>query len=113
MNQSDRLEAFEAALAQSGVKRDEGGGDSLWGTAGLVLMVIGVVLGIAAAIDLVSVEYADTTGRLGVILAIVGGALHVRAMVTGVLRYWLLRLVYEQSIQTDRLLQGTPPVDSE
>ncbi|MGB2757032.1 MAG: hypothetical protein WBD02_05135 [Acidimicrobiia bacterium] len=105
MTETDRLAQFEAALAQAGVKKDRGAGDALWGRAGLLLMAVGVALSLAAAVDVVSEAYTTTTALLGVTCAVVGAALHIRAMVTGVLRYWLLRLVHEQAVQTDRLLE--------
>ncbi len=109
MNQPNRLETFEAALAEAGVKKDRGAGDAIWGTAGFFLMVAGIVLAILGNTTVVSTDYTVTTSLLGVACCIVGAALHIRALVTGVLRYWLLRLVHEQAVQTDRLLDAANP----
>ena len=111
MTGTDRMAQFESALSEAGVKKDRGAGDALWGKIGLLLMVVGLGLCIASAIDLVDVDYTTTTSLLGVACVIAGAALHIRAMVTGVLRYWLLRLVHEQAVQTDRLLAHVPDAE--
>lgn len=111
MTGTDRMAQFESALREAGVKKDRGAGDPLWGKVGLLLMVVGLALCIASAVDIVTEAYTTTTSLLGIACVIVGAALHIRAMVTGVLRYWLLRLVHEQAVQTDRLLARVPEAE--
>jgi hypothetical protein len=46
---------------------------------------------------------AIVLGLLGVTLALVGGALWLKAALAGFLRFWMARLCYEQQAQSDRL----------
>ena len=50
--------------------------------------------------------YVISGGLFGVALVFVGAALFARYSVARLLRYWLARLVADQQIQTDRLIEA-------
>ena len=58
----------------------------------------GILLGLETALQPSNILIC----LLGVTLAVVGGALWLKATLAGFLRYWMARLVYEQGAQTDQ-----------
>lgn len=80
---------------------------------------VGVVLFLAAvALELVAYSYSSTAedprdqtdmliiAILGVVMALGAVALFIRASLTRYFRYWLVRLVYEDRANTDRLIDA-------
>ena len=56
--------------------------------------------------DALSVLRAETFAIIGVGIALVGIVIWARNSLTRYLRYWIIRLVYEQREQTEQLIQA-------
>ena len=105
---SDRLRDFEAEVSGLRIKGGSIERERQLTTLGLVLAVAGLVVAIAMAV--ISGGASDSRapytylswGLVGLILAIVGMALWFRYSLTHYLRYWLLRLVYEERTRDQR-----------
>ena len=99
---TDRRAEFEASLEEVRLKSGTAATEQRWITAAMVLMVTGVVLGLLAATttgsasDQRDIIYGTTLAIFGLTLAVVGGALFVRYSLGRFLRFWLLRMLYEQ-----------------
>jgi hypothetical protein len=80
---------------------------ALWGAAlmgiGLAVAVIGMVVALGGSTPNDKLE-GIALGIAGATGAVVGVALWMRNSMTRYLRYWLIRLVYEQREQTDRIV---------
>jgi hypothetical protein len=99
---NDRRSEFEAQLAAVRVKTGSAETDKRWTTIGLIAAGAGIVITIVAFI--VSGGQSDTRDVLSsVILALVGlgltvlgSALFLRYSFGQYLRFWLLRMIYEE-----------------
>lgn len=99
-----RLARFERDLEKIGHRTSRA--DRKWALAGAVAMAIGVVITIVAYAS--STSQSDTRdvissgilAMVGVSIVIAGGIVFVRSSLTEFLRFWMLRLLYEQ--QADR-----------
>ena len=107
---SPRLEQFRAEVDQLKVSGGRANTERIGRILGVVLMVLGLGLGVYAYFGLSHptsnpLQQGDATvvGLLGVSFAIVGTGLFVVFSLTRYFRYWLVRLIYEQRAQTDRL----------
>lgn len=109
---SERLQAFEAEVAKLKVTGGGANPERLGGQWGIGLTIVGFVVAVIAywsALDSKSTLTAlrsQIIGIIGVGIAIVGIAIWVRNSITRYLRYWLIRLVYEQREQTDAIVQA-------
>jgi hypothetical protein len=81
--------------------------------AGWVLMPLGLVLvlvgwyGASGTTELnEQVPYLISGGVLGLGLTIAGAAMFVRYSLARYLRYWLLRMIYEERTSTDRIVEA-------
>ena len=99
---SGRLDEFEAEVAglrlKGGSIERAGGDPSTWlahGVAGAVLALVMVFVSSSAADSRDSLTYISV-GVLGLALAVIGMVVWLRYSLTGYLRYWLLRLIYEE-----------------
>lgn len=99
----DRLEEFQAELARLRVRRTSPTTEQRLLLAGIVLMPLGLLLvlvgyaGASGTTDFSSqVPYLLSGGVLGLGLTIVGAALFLRYSLGRYLRFWLLRLIYEE-----------------
>ena len=86
---------------------------------GLVLPVIGVILIIVAYWNASGSKYvADQVpmlisgGILGIGLAIIGVGLFIRFSLARLLRFWLARMVVEQQVQTDRVVEALARIEA-
>ena len=105
----DRLEEFQAELARLRVKRTSPTTEQRLLLAGIVLMPLGLVLvlvgylGASGTTEFSSqVPYLLSGGVLGLGVTIVGAALFLRYSLGRYLRFWLLRLIYEEHTTADR-----------
>jgi hypothetical protein len=112
----DRVEQFQAEIAEMKLRDPATSRERLWLGLGIALMVIGIALGgISFAMSRSttappSLNDALTVGLAGIAVAVVGAALFLRYSFASFLRFWLARLIYEQKAQTDRML-GTASSD--
>jgi hypothetical protein len=109
-----RLEQFEAEVGKLKVTGGGANPERLGAWWGIGLTILGFVVAIVSCwIALVSgANNTDTELRsqifavIGVGVAIVGIAIWLRNSLTRYLRYWIVRLVYEQREQTEQLIQA-------
>ena len=98
----ERRQQFEADIASVRVKTGGAAGEPRLIALGAVLMVAGAAVALIAFI--ISGSQADTRDVLssiilavfGLSLAVIGMALFLRYSMGRFLRFWLLRLIYEQ-----------------
>lgn len=105
-----RIEAFKADIADMRIKDPAVGRETLLVRAGVVLMLAGVALTIAAY----SFSHSTTNALgqnddqilavIGLALTVLGAAVFLRYSLAGFLRFWLARLIFEQRTQTDRIV---------
>ncbi len=105
-----RLQQFQAEVDQLKVTGGRANPERVGRGLGAVLMAIGIVIGLYAYLGLSHpttnpLQQGDATvvGLLGVSVTLVGAALFVVFSLTRYFRYWLVRLIYEQRDQMDRL----------
>lgn len=98
---TDRIDRFDAALAQIGHRPS--GNDRRWATVGLAAMAIGIVITIAAYIVstnqavLADVIESVVLSAIGLALVVAGAAVFVRYSMTEFLRFWMLRMLFQES----------------
>ena len=105
-----RLQQFQTEVDELRVTGGRANPERMGRSLGAVLMAVGLVLGIYAYFGLSHsttdpLQQGDATviGLLGVGFTVVGTGLFVVFSLTRYFRYWLVRLIYEQREQTDRL----------
>ena len=112
--QPDRIEQFEADIADLKITDPSARRDQLSTRLGITGMVAGVVLGVYAY----SLSYgaggdnpapqqrdAIVLGLVAVSVAVVGAALYVKGAMSSFLRFWLVRDLHERRAQTDRVVE--------
>lgn len=109
---SDRLSDFDAEIEKLQVSGGRANKEKTGLTAGIVLFAVAVLFEIIAFFSSSSAEDPqDQTDMVilalfGVVLALGAVALFVRFALTRWFRYWLVRLIYEDRAQTDRLVEA-------
>ena len=112
---SSRLSQFEAEVGKLKVTGGGANPERLGAQWGIGLTILGFVIAIISwwsALDAkgdgaaVSALRAEVFAIIGVGLAIVGIVIWVRNSLTRYMRYWIIRLVYEQREQTEQLIQA-------
>lgn len=113
MSDDDRIAAFREELAQLELQAPSDATDRRYlvlATALLVAAVAAIGVGWWAASGTAYVNeqipYVISAGLLAVVLAVIGGAVFARYSMSRYLRFWLIRLVYEQRTQTDRIVDA-------
>ena len=108
-NVSPRLQEFQSEVAQLKVSGGRANPERTGKIIGGLAMIVGGVLTVIA--DFLShsgnqLEQRDAIvmALIGVALAVVGTGLFVVFSLTRYFRYWLVRLIYEQRDQTDRIV---------
>lgn len=108
-----RLSDFEAELRRLKVRRSAPDAEARLLAAGVILMPVGLVavlvgwFGASGTTDFSSqVPYLLSGGVLGLGLTIVGATLFLRYSLARYLRFWLLRLVYEERAASDRNVEA-------
>jgi hypothetical protein len=99
---ADRLAQFEADIAKVRVRTGASSAEPRLVALGMALMVIGVSIALVAFAT--SGSIADTRDVLssvilsiaGLAVAVTGAAVFLRYSIGRFLRFWLLRLIYEQ-----------------
>ena len=114
---SDRAERFKAEVADMKLRDPATGLDRLLSRLGLVGLAGGVAIGVIAyfvshgTTNPLQQRDAIVLGLLAVTVALVGGALWLKATLASFLRFWIARICYEQQAQADRIaaaVTGTP-----
>ncbi len=109
---SSRLAQFEAEVAKLKVTGGGANPERLGSRWGIGLTILGFVVAIISwwsaldGKDALSVLRAETFAFIGVGIAVVGIVIWARNSLTRYLRYWIIRLVYEQREQTEQLIQA-------
>jgi hypothetical protein len=121
--QPDRVEQFEADLAELRIVDPSASRDQLALRLGVAGMAVGVVLPIVAyalshgTTNPLEQRDALILALLGVASAVVGAALFLKGSLSGFLRFWLVRDLHERRAQTDRIVErlvgGEPHVGGE
>jgi hypothetical protein len=115
----DRIEQFEADLAELRIVDPSASRDQLAARAGLVGLVVGIALpAVAYALshgttNALEQRDAIVLALLGIASAVAGGALYLKGALAGFLRFWLLRDLHERRAQTDRIVGGDRAGESE
>jgi Ca2+/Na+ antiporter len=110
MDVSPRLQQFQTEVEQLKVTGGKANPERTWGTVGAVLMVLGVVFTLVAWIATrgtdkpLEISDYNAMGTFGIALTIVGSMLFLVMSLRRYLRYWLIRLIYEQREQADRII---------
>lgn len=118
---NSRTEEFEREIGELRVT----GGSAAVESRMLVIGIIGIAVGLGAialgywgasgtAVLNEQISYLISGGLLGIGITAVGAAIYLRYATGRFFRYWLVRLVYEQRAQTDRIIEalerdGRPP----
>lgn len=110
---SARLEEFEREIGELRVTGGSSAVEARMLTIGIVAALAGLVMialgwwgasGTAALNEQIS--YLISGGLFGIGVTALGAALYLRYSVGRFLRFWLIRLIYEQRAQTDRIVEA-------
>jgi hypothetical protein len=115
----ERIDQFKAEIAGLDLKAPEDDKERLFLSGAFALMALGVVAILVgywgasgSAIVAEQIPYLLSGGLLGVGFIIAGAALFVRYSLSRYLRFWLVREIYEQRAQTDRLVESLTSIES-
>ena len=106
---SERVEQFEQEIAGMNIRAPQSDTERWLLIGGVVLMVLGIIFiiggywgasGSTSVVD--SISFLISGGVLGLGFVVVGAALFLRYSMTRYLRYWLVRMIYEDQANTDR-----------
>jgi len=107
----DRIAQFENEIAGMQISTPRADQERWALIAGLVSMAVGVACIIGGwwgasgtTVITEAISYAISGGMLGLGLIVIGAALFVRYSTTRYLRYWLVRLIYEDQANADRVV---------
>ena len=109
---SARLTEFEAEVAKLKVTGGGANPERLGSRWGIGLTIVGFVVTIIAwfsakdSSDVNTILRSQIFGLIGIGIAVVGIVIWLRNSLTRYLRYWIIRLVYEQREQTEQLIQA-------
>ncbi len=116
---TDRIDQFRQDVAALDLKTPADDKERVYLLASIGCMVAGVVAILGAywgvsgtAIVAQQLPYLISGGGIGLALVIVGAALFVRFSLSRYLRFWLIREIYEQRTQTDRVVESLTSVES-
>ncbi len=112
-NSSPRLQEFQTEVDSLKVTGGKANPERTWVIIGALLMIAGIVLSIISYASISSsaplkgqVVFTDdytALGTLGLVLAVVGAALFIVMSLRRYFRFWLIRLIFEQREQADRI----------
>jgi hypothetical protein len=110
---SARLKEFQAEVERLRIRGSSPSAEQRLLLAGSAMMPAGLVLvlvgwwGASGSGDLADqMPYLISGGVLGLAVTFTGAALFLRYSLGRYLRYWLLRLIYEERISTDRSVEA-------
>jgi hypothetical protein len=109
---SSRLAQFEDEVKKLKVTGGGANPERLGAAWGIGLTIVGFVVGIISwfsaqdSKDVNVILRSQIFAFIGVGIAVVGIVIWLRNSLTRYLRYWIVRLVYEQREQTEQLIQA-------
>jgi len=111
---SSRLSQFESEVAKLKVTGGGANPERLGSRWGIGLTILGFVIAFiswwnaldAGPGDALSALRSETFAFIGVGIAVIGVVIWLRNSLTRYLRYWIIRLVYEQREQTEQLIRA-------
>jgi hypothetical protein len=108
---SVRLAQFQEEVAKLKLKGGGANPERGGATWGIGLTIVGVIVVVIAFLSSKGAGSntnarldAEVAALIGLLVGIVGVALWIRNSITSYLRYWLIRLIYEDREQTERLI---------
>lgn len=111
--QPDRVAEFTAEIESMKLKAGGASSEKYLLISGVVAVLIGVVLAVVGAVQVVNAEtpmdqqaFLATGAFLGIALVIAGAALFVRYSLARYLRFWMVRLVFESRANADRIVEA-------
>ena len=114
-----RIDQFRAEVADLDIKTPADTGERNYLVVGIVLLVIGLGLIFAGywgasgtGLLAEQIPFVLSGGFLGVGVMIVGAALFVRYSLSRYLRYWLIRTIYEERAQTDKVVDSLGRIEA-
>jgi hypothetical protein len=108
---SERLHEFQDEVAKLKVSGGGANPERLAERWGIALVIVGFIIAVLSwysaynANNFADIHRSAIAAAIGVGVAIVGIVIWIRNSMTRYLRYWIIRLVYEQREQTDRLTE--------
>lgn len=114
VQESARVAQFREEMGRIGLKGAGAAAERWMLIGGTALVVVGVVLGVMGAVQTINAGDSPADQRaftasgvlLGILLAVAGAALFVRYSISRFMRFWFLRMVYEQRAETDRIVDA-------
>jgi hypothetical protein len=107
---SPRLQEFQSEVDSMKVDGGKANPERTWVILGALLMIVGIILALVSWLNIQGSKTGSWTddfqamGTFGLVLAVVGAALFVVMSLRRYFRYWLVRLIFEQREQTDRIV---------
>lgn len=107
----ERVQQFETEVSKLKLSGGKVSPERLSGKLSVLAIVVGIGLVFLAWVNTrsssSSLEIADyqAMGKLGVAITIAGTGIYIVTSLRRYLRYWLLRLIFEQRAQTDRVVE--------
>ena len=107
-----RLDQLREEVGQLKVTGGAANPERLAGKWGIGLTIFGFVIAFVSwwsafnAGDFASLDRAAVFAGLGIGVALIGIVIWLRNSLTRYMRFWIIRLVYEQREQTDRLIEA-------
>jgi Ca2+/Na+ antiporter len=109
---SPRLQEFQSEVNQLKVTGGRANPERTWTILGALAMIVGLVLTLIAWLatrntsDTLEIADYSAMGSFGLALTVAGTGLFLVMSLRRYFRYWLVRLIYEQRDQTDRIVGG-------
>lgn len=110
-DQSPRLQEFQSEVDKLKVTGGKANPERAW----LILSVIGMIAGVALALfgfigtsgtkSNLDFQTYNSMGNLGIALTVASTGLFIVMSLRRYFRYWLVRLIFEQRAQTDRVIE--------
>ena len=115
----NRLEEFEREARRLGVKGGSAEPERWLVSAGVVLVVAGLALVVSAWIssngtnNVLDQNDAIVMALTGVLSGVVGVVLWARYSLSRYYRYWLVRVIYEDRQQADRIVEALARIEKQ
>lgn len=114
IQESARVAEFREEMGRIGMKGAGAAAERWMLIVGTALVVVGVALGVMGAVQTINAGDSPSDQRaftasgvlLGILLAVAGAALFMRYSISRFMRFWLIRLVYENRAETDRIVDA-------